>query len=149
MSWMTLSPLPRHLCRLLERSRGVNYFILPKIIFGWIITLIFCGFVCALFFSISYFSPGAYGIRDRNFYQTKVQSFAESIASAVTSNASLQTSPNYASTWSAVATSLNSTAHSLAKTQVINRYDEGALLDNVLSLLTDSKTGVFNSCNSW
>jgi len=134
---------------LLERSRGVNYFILPKIIFGWIITLIFCGFVCALFFSISYFSPGAYGIRDRNYYQTKVQSFAESIASAVTSNASLQTSPNYASTWSAVATSLNSTAHSLAKTQVINRYDEGALLDNVLSLLTDSKTGVFNSCNSW
>ena len=134
---------------LTERSGGVNYWVLPKIIAGWVLTLIFAGLVSSLFFSMGYFAPGAFGIRDRNYYQTKLETFAESFATSVSKNTSLQTSANYASTWSASLKTLNSTAHTLAKTQVINRYDEGAMLDTVLSLLMDSSTGMLNSCKAW
>jgi len=100
-------------------------------------------------FSLGYFAPGAFGIRDRNFYQAQLQQFAESVASAVESTASLRTSAHYAPTWSATATSLNRTAHALAKTQVVNRFEEAGMLETVLALLTDERTGVFHSCRQW
>ncbi|CAG9467864.1 unnamed protein product [Pedinophyceae sp. YPF-701] len=61
---------------LLEGVKGVNWMILPKIIFGWVITLIVAGFTTSLFFAQGAFAPSIYGVRDVNHYRNYISSYA-------------------------------------------------------------------------
>ncbi|CAG9465200.1 unnamed protein product [Pedinophyceae sp. YPF-701] len=62
---------------MLEGIKGVNWMIVPKIVIGWVITLIVAGFTTALLFSQAAYAPSMFGVRDVNHYRLYITNYAE------------------------------------------------------------------------
>jgi sodium-dependent phosphate transporter len=65
---------------LLEGSKGVNWMIVPKIIMGWIITLIVVAFTTSLLFSQGAYAPNVFLVREKIEMRFYVQSYAQEYA---------------------------------------------------------------------
>ena len=65
---------------MVDNRKAVNWSIVPKIIAGWIFTLIVVGCTAAGFYCMGAYAPSVYGVADRNAYETSIQDFVVSIS---------------------------------------------------------------------
>ena len=144
---------------LLEDHRGVNWGFIPRIVFGWVITLVFVGCTCAMFYAMGAYAPSVYGIRDRDFYQNVIEGFTTSLYRYVnvTDSAQLVASSQY-NNWTATLGRVNDqaellyqTRHASSGARVIGRTEVGHVLDDTLSFLigSDGRSGMLSQCAKW
>ena len=122
---------------LLEDAKGVNWSIVPKIVIGWIITLVVVGFSVALFFALGAYTPSSYGVRDVNEYRKKINDFIEKLSAYITksSNGVFTGSGANITFQTNVWTGLEEQADDYADTQVIAAGLQTELLNQALKYL--------------
>ena len=122
---------------LLEDAKGVNWSIVPKIVIGWVITLVVVGFSVALFFALGAYTPSSYGVRDVNEYRKKINDFIEKLSAYITksSNGVFTGSGANITFQTNVWTGLEEQADDYADTQVIAAGLQTELLNQALKYL--------------
>jgi len=124
---------------LMEKKRGVNWGMVPRIIGGWIITLVFVGFTCALFYAMGAYAPSVYGIRDRNAYEDAIEGMAMDWSKYILDEDNMVLSAASAAKFNDDLTALNETAMELEDTQTVTHQDETAMLDELTRIFLGTK----------